>query len=105
MEIWTTIILPIISGLVACVPLVVKLIEYTQKAAKEKNWTALMHLILKLVAEAEENYTSGADKKSYVVDSIKTIKRTLNYDVDMNVVSEMIDSIIEATNKVNVNKK
>lgn len=105
MEVWTTIILPIISGLVACVPLVVKLIEYIQKVAKEKNWTALMQLILKLMAEAEDNYATGAERKEYVIDSINAIKGTLNYDVDMTVVSDMIDSIITATKKINVNKK
>lgn len=105
MEVWTNIILPIISGLVACVPLVIKLIEYIQKVAKEKNWTALMQLILKLMTEAEENYATGAERKEYVIDSINAIKGTLNYDVDMTVVSDMIDSIISATKKINVNKK
>ena len=105
MEVWTNIVLPIISGLVACLPLVVKLIEYIQKVTKEKNWTALMQLVLKLMTEAETNYTDGADKKAYVISSIEVIKKTLNYDVDMDVVSEMIDSIIEATNKINTKKK
>ena len=105
MEVWTNIILPIISGLVACVPLAIKLIEYIQKVTKEKNWTALMQLVLKLMIEAEANYTDGTDKKSYVMCSIEAIRKTLNYDVDMDVVSEMIDSIIEATNKINTKKK
>ena len=53
MEVWTTIVLPIISGLVACVPLVIKLIDYVKKVAKEKNWGAVVQLVLKLMAEAE----------------------------------------------------
>ena len=105
MEVWVQIIIPIFTGLVACVPLAIKLVEWIQKASKEKNWTSLMQLVLKLMEEAETNYATGAERKEYVMDSINAIKGTLNYDVDMTVVSEMIDSIIEATKKINVNKK
>ena len=101
MEIWTNIILPIMSGLIACIPLVIKLIDVSQKAVKEKNWTALMQLVLKLMQEAEENYSTGAEKKEYVLDSIKAVKDTLNYDVDMVIVEGMIDSIVLATKKIN----
>jgi hypothetical protein len=101
MEILLDVIIPLISGLVACLPLVIKLIEYVQKVAKEKNWAALMQLVLKLMTEAEANYASGAEKKEYVLDSIDAIKRTLNYDVDMTVVSETIDSIVAASKKIN----
>ena len=101
MEIWMNIILPILSGLVACVPLVIKLIDVTQKAIKEKNWTALMQLTLKLMSEAEANYSTGAERKEYVLDSIAAVKDTLNYDVDMKVVEEMVDSIVYATKKIN----
>ena len=63
MEIWTNIILPIITGLVAAIPLVIKLVEYIQKAVKEKNWGAVVQLVLKLMAEAEQLYANGAEKK------------------------------------------
>ena len=101
MEIWVQIIVPIFTGLVACVPLVIKLVEWINKAMKEKNWTALMQLVLKLMTEAETNYATGAERKEYVMDSIDAIKETLNYDVDMKVVGDMIDSIIDATKKIN----
>ena len=101
MTIWMNIILPILSGLIACVPLVIKLIDVAMKVIKEKNWTALMQLILKLMCEAESNYSTGAERKEYVLDSIAAIKDTLNYDVDMKVVEEMIDSIIDVTKKIN----
>ena len=105
MEIWVQIIIPIFTGLVACVPLVIKLVEWIKKAIKEKNWTALMQLVLKLMTEAEMNYATGAERKEYVMDSIDAIKDTLNYDVDMKVVDEMIESLIQATKKINVNTK
>lgn len=101
MEVWIQIIVPIITGLAACIPLVIKLIDVTNKNVKEKNWTAVVQLVLKLMQEAEVNYTTGAERKEYVIDSINAVKDTLNYNVDMTVVSEMIDSIILATKKIN----
>lgn len=105
MEIWTTIILPIISGLVACVPLVIKLIEYVQKANKEKNWKSAVQLVLKLMAEAEQLYANGAEKKEYVMSAIKTMESTLQYDIDEKAIGELIDAIVAATKKINTNNK
>lgn len=102
---WAKLIIALISGIAACVPLVIQLVKYIKEAVKSKNWAPLMQLILKLMTEAEENYATGAERKEYVIDSINAIKGTLNYDVDMTVVSDMIDSIIKATKKINVDKK
>lgn len=104
MEVWTTIILPIISGIIACIPLVIKLIEVSQKITKEKNWTVVMQLVLKLMTEAEENYETGAERKEYVLDSIKTVQNTLNYEVDLDAIGAMIDSIAKASKKINIKK-
>ena len=101
MEVWTTIILPIISGLVAAIPLVIKLVDLAQKAHKEKNWGAVVQLVLKLMAEAEQNYTNGADRKTYVLSTIKAMESTLQYDIDEKAISELIDSVVAATKKIN----
>lgn len=101
MEVWMNIVLPILSGLVAAIPLVVKLVEYVQKARKEKNWGAVVQLVLKLMAEAEQNYTNGEDKKNYVMSSIKAMEHTLQYDIDEKAIGELIDAIVLTTKKVN----
>ena len=101
MEIWTTIILPIISGLAACVPLVIKLVEYAQRVVKEKNWQAVVQLVLSLMKEAEKNYVNGAEKKEYVISSIKAMEDTLQYDIDEKAIGELIDAIISATKQIN----
>lgn len=101
MEVWTTVILPIISGLVACVPLVIKLIEYVQKVSKEKNWGAIVQLVLKLMAEAEQLYTNGAEKKDYVMSAIKAMENMLQYDIDEKAIGELIDTVVAATKKIN----
>lgn len=101
MEVWTTIVLPIISGLIAAIPLVIKLVEYVQKARKEKNWGAVVQLVLKLMSEAEQNYANGAERKDYVMSSIKAMEHSLNYDIDEKAISELIDAVVAATKKIN----
>lgn len=101
MEIWTTIILPIISGVIACVPLVIKLVEYVKKVVKEKNWKVIVQLVLKLMAEAEQNYATGAERKDYVMSSIKAMENSLEYDIDEKAISELIDAVVLATKKIN----
>lgn len=101
MEIWMNIVLPIISGLVATIPLVIKLVDVAQKSAKAKNWEAVIQLVLALMKEAEQNYTNGADKKQYVMSSIKAMEKSLQYDIDENAIGELIDAVVDATRKIN----
>ena len=101
MEVWMDIILPILSGLVAAIPLVIKLVDVVQKAHKEKNWGVVVQFTLKLMAEAEQNYSNGADKKAYVISTIKTMENTLQYDIDEKAIGELIDSVVAATKKIN----
>lgn len=95
-------IISILTGLITCIPLVVKLVQVIKDSVKSKNWTALMQLILKLMSEAETVYSTGAEKKDYVMNSVVALKDTLNYDVDMDAVSAMIDSLVEVTKVINV---
>lgn len=101
MDVWTTYILPILSGLVTAIPLVIKLVDLAQKSAKEKNWGTVVQLVLKLMAEAEQNYTNGADRKAYVMSTIKAMESTLQYDIDEKAISELIDSVVAVTKKIN----
>jgi aryl-alcohol dehydrogenase-like predicted oxidoreductase len=94
-------ILSIVTGVAACIPLVIQLVKYIKELAKSKNWTVMMQMVLKLMAEAETNFKEGAEKKEYVLDSVKALESTLNYDVDIDKVGAMIDSIVEATKKIN----
>ena len=38
-------IVSILAGLAAVIPLVIKLVEYVQKATKEKNWNKLVSFL------------------------------------------------------------
>lgn len=101
-NIWIEIIIAVLTGLATCIPLVIKLVQTIKDSVKAKNWAPTMQLMLRLMAEAEENYSTGAEKKAYVLDSIEAIKDTLNYDVDMEAIDAMIDAIVIATKQINV---
>ena len=46
---WSEFIVSILAGLAAAIPLVVKLVEYVQKAVKEKNWEKMLALVMDLM--------------------------------------------------------
>lgn len=94
-------IISIIAGLGAAIPLVLKLIEYVQKAVKEKNWVQLLNLVMSLMAEAESKFETGAERKEWVLAMVTASAKEINYDVDMSAVSSMIDSLCAMSKQVN----
>ena len=105
MESWINLIIAILSGLITAIPLVIKLVQYIKQAVKSKNWSPLMQLVLNLMVEAENNYATGAERKKYVIDAIKAMEGTLNYDIDENVIGDMIDAIVTASKTINKKKE
>lgn len=101
MEKWIELIIAILSGLVATIPLAIQLVKYVKAAIQEKNWSKIMKLVLNLMTEAEKNYATGAERKQYVMSSIESIRDTLNYQVDMDQISQMIDAIVAASKTIN----
>lgn len=98
-------ILAIIAGLSSCIPLVISLVKYVREAIKEKNFGSIMKIVLDLIPEAEEKFKTGKERKEYIMNNIQSLSSTLEYDIDMDKISEMIDTIVDVTKKVNVNKK
>jgi len=98
---WYEIVISILSGLVALIPLVVKLVEYVEKATKEKNWNDLLKLVTNLMQEAEGKFDNGAERKEWVLMMVKASADTINYDIDLNAVSELIDSLVAMSKVVN----
>ena len=99
---WIQAIISILSGVAILVPLIVKLVQYVQANAKEKNWSSLMVLVMNLMAQAEQMFDKGADKKEWVINELKAVASTLNYEIDWNVVSEMIYKICDVSKEINV---
>ena len=102
---WIELIVAILSGLTVCIPLVVQLVKYVKAAIQEKNWSKVLALVLNLMTEAERAYASGEERKVFVMNSIESIKDTLNYQVDMNQISDIIDQIVASSKIINAKVK
>lgn len=98
---WIEIIVAILTGLATCIPLVWKLIEYVKKAVKEKNWNELLKLIMNLMSEAEKKFDDGATRKEWVLAMVQASSDTINYDIDIELVSALIDSLCDMSKTVN----
>ena len=94
-------IIEILSGLVLVIPLVYKLVEYVNKAAKEKNWNNLIRLVMQLMAKAEEKFDEGADRKQWVIAMVQASADTINYPISEKELGNLIDDLVTLTKKVN----
>ena len=95
------IVVGILAGLTVCIPLVIKLVEYVKIAVKEKNWNALLTLVMNLMKEAEPMFSNGADRKDWVMSMVEASAKTINFDIDMGQVSQLIDSLAAMSKVVN----
>lgn len=102
---WHEIFIEILKGLIIIVPLVVSLVKYIKQAIQEKNWQQLVALVMKLMAEAEEKYDNGADRKTWVLSMIEASANTINYPIDIEQVSALIDSLCDMSKVVNAPNK
>lgn len=98
-------IISILSGLAVTIPLVIKLVHYVQAAYKERNWSKLLSLVMAQMAVAEKKFATGAERKEYVMMAIKASADTIDYDIDMAVVSKLIDDLCALSKEVNVEIK
>ena len=45
---WVQVVVSILTGLAAAIPLAAELVKYIQKARKEKNWSKMVDLVVNL---------------------------------------------------------
>ena len=98
---WVGLVVSILSGLAATIPLVVQLVNYVQKAVKEKNWNKMLEMVMDLMETAEGMFESGADRKEWVIAMVKGSADTINYDIDIEAISALIDSLCDMSMVVN----
>ena len=101
---WVDIVVSIMSGLAVCIPLVVKLVNVVSTSVKEKNWSQIVAIVLDLMKEAETLFSDGATKKAYVMASVESAAKSINYNYDevaKQKVSDMIDAICATAKIVN----
>ena len=94
-------VIQILVTLSTLIPLVIELVKYVQKAVKEKNWQTMIAMAMRLMTEAEDKFETGADRKEWVMGMIKASAETINYDIDEQQLSELIDNLVELTKSVN----
>lgn len=98
---WVQVAVSILTGLAAAIPLVTQLVKYIQKARKEKNWSKVVDLVVNLMQEAETKLTEGADKKQWVLAMVKASADTIDYEVDLEQIGDLIDSLCDMSRVVN----
>lgn len=96
-----SLIVALLSGLATCIPLAYKLVQYVQKAAQEKNWNALLGLVIDLMEQAEKKFTDGATRKEWVMAIVQTSAEYINYPVDSVALGELIDTLCDMSKIVN----
>lgn len=98
---WVKLIVSILSGLAAAIPLVIKLIEYVQKAVKERNWNQVLKIVMDLMETAETKFESGAERKEWVLSMLKASADSINYDIDYQAIGDMIDNLCDFSKIIN----
>lgn len=96
-----SLIVAVLTGLAACIPLAVKLVQYIQKAVQEKNWGALLGLVVDLMEEAETKFDEGATRKEWVMAMVQISAEYIAYPIDTAALSDLIDALCDMTNVVN----
>lgn len=98
------IVISILSGIAVCIPLVMKLVQFVQANAKEKNWGNLLKMVAGYMAQAESLYTEGVAKKAWVMGMVEQSAANINYDLtaeNKQKISEMIDAMCDMAKVVN----
>ena len=94
---WVRLIVSVLSGLAATIPLVIQLVKYVRKTIQDKNWPEVVKLVTSYMERAEAMFEKGADRKEWV----KASADTVNYDLDMDKISDLIDSLCDMSKIVN----
>ena len=96
-----SLIVSLLGGIATCIPLAYKLVQYVQKAAQEKNWNALLGLVISLMEQAEQKFDDGATRKEWVMAMVQTSAEYINYPVDTKALGELIDTLCDMSKIVN----
>lgn len=102
---WVEILITVLAGLAACIPLAIKLVAVVKESAEKSNWNEIVKIVLAQMVEAEKNYTEGAAKKAWVMNQVRVLAKSLEYnytEIEEAKVSAMIDAICEAAKIINV---
>lgn len=96
-------ILTIVAGVLTCIPLVIKLVEYVKKAINEKDWNRLVALVSDLMANAEDLFETGEERKEWILNNIEELAAIegIRCEIDITAVGKMIDALCLMAKQVN----
>ena len=97
-------ILTVISGLIICIPLVVKLVKVTKESIQNKNWYLIVKAVSELMQTAEGLMKVGSEKKQYVLTMLEVVAKQIDYqltEAEWKKISDMIDDLVEMSKVVN----
>ena len=98
------ILISILSGIAVCIPILSAFANAITECVQQKNWSAIVSFVLDYMAQAENLFEKGADKKTWVMEMLEEVVIQLNYPYDddaRNKVSAMIDDICDASRIIN----
>lgn len=98
-----TAIVGLIGTVVALIPTAIKLAKSLKEIAKNKDWKKIMIAIKEAVVTAEASGKSGVEKKTMVIETIKTFCMECDVILDedlLNQVSDYIDTLISTFNQL-----
>lgn len=98
---WVELIVAVLSGLAAAIPLAIQLVKYVKQAVKERNWSVVLKKVIKLMETAETKFDDGAERKEWVIAMLKASADGINYDIDYDAIAEMIDRLCDMSKIVN----
>lgn len=98
---WVKLIVSVLSGLAATIPLVIQLVKYVKRAIKERNWPEVVKIVMGYMERAETMFEKGADRKEWVLAMVKASADTIKYDIDMDEISALIDSLCDMSKVIN----
>ena len=84
-----------VTAVAAVIGLICSTVIYVQKAAKEKNWSALINMVLADMAAAEESFATGAERKQWVMSMLSAHAKACNYPLDQAAIEKISDMIDE----------
>lgn len=102
---WLKIILPNVTTIATIIILVVKLVEYIRKAIRSENWSEVLNILMGYMDKAEQKFDNGADRKEWVLSMMEVSANTINFDIDIDKISKLIDALCKMSKRVNVPMK
>ena len=102
---WVDVIISILSGLAVAIPLVIELVKWIKTAVEEKNWQELLRLVTNLMEEAEGKFDNGADREEWCLMMVQASADTINYNIDLEQVRNLIQSLCAMSKIVNAPKE